>query len=155
MKDFLGGEVRRRVTNTRKQVLDIKGKLWIKAVYKSSNGRKVTILSDSVAMNLKSKINQKRAVFNALTKGIKLSVVEYGFDSSTKVDKIINWGIKYGNKDVTVKRYSVKGKYRTGVWVKGQKGIVTSEKYSSKSTSNIQQLADNQGLTNNIWNNDY
>ena len=106
---------------------------------------------------IKNNIDKKRAVFNSLTKGIKLSQVENGFSSSTKVLEVIDWGVKYGNKDVTIKRYSVKGKYRTGVWVKGKRGIVSSEKFKKVSENKIDSLVfeNNLNYDSEIWNNKF
>jgi len=148
---------KRIVKGLRKQFLKIKGKLWIKGIYIDTRGRKITKLSDSKAFILKTKIDIKRAVFNSITKGIKLCVVENGFSSSTKLLKIINWGVKYGNEQVTIKRFNRNGKYYTGVWVKGSRGIQSMEKYTTNKKDIIINNAKNNNLVydNEIWSNEY
>ena len=125
--------------------------------YPLHNGRRVIKLSDAKASILKNKIDVKRAVFNAVTKGIKLCTVENGFTSSTKLLKILNWGVKYGNDSVTVKRFARKGKYYTGVWVKGVRGMQSMEKYKITKKDVIYNNAKNNNLVydNDIWSNDY
>ena len=148
---------KRIVTGLRKQFLKVKGKLWIKAVYIDTSGRRVTKLSDAKAEILKISIDIKRAVFNSITKGIKLCVVENGFSSSTKLLKIVNWGMKYGNYKVTVKRFTRNNKYYTGVWVKGSRGIKSVEKYKKTNKNIIYDNARDSNLTydNEIWSNEY
>ena len=148
---------KRRVKGLRKQFLKVKGKLWIQGVYIDTKGRRVIKLSDAKASILKNKIDVKRAVFNAVTKGIKLCTVENGFTSSTKLLKILNWGVKYGNDSVTVKRFARKGKYYTGVWVKGVRGMQSMEKYKITKKDVIYNNAKNNNLVydNDIWSNDY
>jgi len=148
---------KRRIKGLRKQFLKVKGKLWILGVYIDTKGRRVIKLSDAKAIILKNKIDVKRAVFNAVTKGIKLCVVENGFTSSSKLLKILNWGVKYGNESVTVKRFARKGKYYTGVWVKGTRGMQSMEKYKTNKKDVIYNNAKNSNLVydNDIWSNDY
>ena len=148
---------KRIARNLRKQFLKIKGKLWVKAVYIDTRGRQITKLSDSKAEILKKNIDIKRSVFNALTKGIKLCVVENGASSNLKVLKIIDWGMQYGNKLVTVKRFNRAGKYYTGVWVKGSKGLQSMEKYKKTGKDIIYNNARDNNLTydNEIWSNEY
>lgn len=148
---------KRSVTGLRKQFLNIKGKLWIKAIYIDTKGRKVTKVSDASSTNLSRNIELRRSVFNALTKGIKLCVVENGFSSSTKVLKILNWGVKYGNNDVKVKRFSRRGKYYTGVWVKGVRGIQSQQRYKTVKKDTINSLAKENELIhdNKVWSDEY
>lgn len=148
---------RRVARNLRKQFLKVKGKLWIKAVYIDTSGRRITKLSDAKAEILIRKIDIKRAVFNSLTKGIKLCVVENGASSNLKVLKILDWGMQYGNEKVTVKRFNRGGKYYTGVWVKGSRGIKSVEKYKRNKKDIIYNNARDNNLTydNEIWSDDY
>ena len=151
---------KRTVRNLRKQFLKVKGKLWIKAVYIDTRGRQITKLSDAKAEILKKSIDIKRAVFNALTKGIKLCVVENGASSNLKVLKILDWGMQYGsnkNNLVTVKRFNRNGKYYTGVWVKGVRGIQSVEKYKKTKKDIIYDTARDNNLTydNEIWSDEY
>jgi len=148
---------KRIARNLRKQFLKIKGKLWVKAVYIDTNGRRITKLSDAGAEVLNKSIDIKRATFNALTKGIKLCVVENGASSSIKVLKIIDWGMAYGNNQVKVKRFSRRGKYYTGVWVKGSRGVQSVERYKTNKKDIIYQNARDNNLTydDKIWSNEY
>jgi len=151
---------KRIARNLRKQFLKVKGKLWIKAVYIDTRGRQLTKLSDAGANILIRNIDIKRAVFNALTKGIKLCVVENGASSNLKVLKIIDWGMQYGSNKynlVTVKRFNRGGKYYTGVWVKGSRGIKSVEKYKKTENDIIYKTARDNNLTydNDIWSDDY
>lgn len=145
---------KRSVSNLRKQFLSVKGKLWIKALYVDTDGRTIQKLSDASAEIMSSKINQRRATFNAITKGIKLCQVQNGFSSSAKVLKIIDWGVKYGNDQVTIKRFSRNGKYYTGVWVKGRKGIVHLTKSSFNKKDKIENYVNENSLSydSDVWN---
>jgi len=149
---------RRSVTGLRKQFIpNVKGKLWILAQYIDVNGRTVIKLSDSASIIFNKNIDIERAVFNSITKGIKLTVVENKFTSTTKLHKIINWGVKYGNNSVKIKRYSVRGKYRTGIWVKGQRGMVSNTKYNTGKVDKIKDIASDNNLIydNEIWSNEF
>jgi len=148
---------KRTARGLRKQFLKIKGKLWILAIYVDTKGKKITKLSDAKSDILKNKIAVKRAVFNAVTKGMKLCVVENKCSSSLKLLKIINWGVSYGNKNVTIKRFSRKGKYYTGVWVKGSRGVQSIEKYKTNKKDIIFKTAKENDLVhdNDLWSNSY
>lgn len=148
---------KRQVSGLRKQILNVKGKLWIKAQYIDTNKRIITKLSDASSDNMKRNISLERAVYNSITKGMILCTVENGTSSNLKLYKIIDWGIKYGNKDVTVKRFRRGGKYYTGVWVKGSRGIQNIEKYSYTKKNKLNQSAKENNLVydNNIWGNEY
>jgi len=148
---------KRKVTGLRKQFLKVKGKLWVKGLYIDTNGRKVYKVSDAKAEILIRQIDFRRSVFNAVTKGMKLCVIENGCTSSIKLLKVIDWGMKYGNNDVKVKRFSRRGKYYTGVWVKGSRGMQSIEKYNHVKKDKIYNIAKEDSLIydNKIWNDDF
>jgi hypothetical protein len=147
---------KRIARNLRKQFLKIKGKLWILGLYKD---KKVVIkkLSDAGSEILDNQINQKRAVYNAITKGFKLCVVENHVSSDVKLIKILDWGVQYGNQDVTTKRIRRKGKYYIATWVKGRKGIVSFQRARYSKAIKIENTANDLGLVveNDIWNDKY
>lgn len=148
---------KRIARNLRKEFLKVKGKLWILGVYIDTRGKKIIKLSDAGSEIIRKEIDIQRQTFNAITKGIKLCVVENHASSSTKLLKILDWGMSYGNKDVTVKRFIKNNKYYTGVWVKGSRGIQSVSKYSPEKQDRIYKSARKDGLTydNHVWDNDY
>jgi len=158
----------RRVAGVKKQILKVKGKLWILGVYITPGRKKKKILklSDAGSDILNKNINLKRAIFNAVTKGIKLCVVENNANSSTKLLKVIDWGIQYGSRGnnkfnpVTVRRFKRSGKYYTGVWVKGVRGMQSMEKYNYTKQDKISKTIKDIGTLssdseNNVYSNEY
>lgn len=154
---------KRIVRNVRKQFLKVKGKLWILGKYKEPNKRAIIKLSDASANIISKNIDMRRAIFNAVTKGMKLCVIENGASSSIKLVKVLNWGIQYGSRGqnkfnpVTVKRFKRGGKYYTGVWVKGSRGMQHMQKYSYTKNNRISDIAKQEGLLieNKTFSNDY
>lgn len=141
----------------RKQFIKgVKGKLYIKALYIDKNII-IEKLSNSKSTIFNFEIDIKRAVFNAVTYGIKLCVVENGATSSTKLYKILDWGVMYGNDDVKVKTYTIRNKKRVGIWVKGRRGMIKNVKYDKTSDNEIYEISNELGLTNNseIWKDDF
>lgn len=158
----------RKVVGVKKQILKVKGKLWILGLYVTPgrNKKKILKLSDAGSDILNRNIRFKNAVFNSITKGIKLCVVENGANSSTKLLKVLDWGIQYGSRGnnkfnpVTVKRFKRGNKYYSGVWVKGVRGIQSVEKYNYTNQNKVERIIDNIGTlssdtNNNIYSNEY
>jgi len=157
---------KRNVTNLRKQILKVKGKLWIKAEYISMSNKKVyKTFSDAESEVLIKEIDMKRALYNAITKGMIIINHKYGVGSDLKLLKILDWGIQYGSmksqkfNPVTVKRFKRGGKYYTGVWVKGSRGIKSVQKTKYAKKDELNKILKNEELLyvpeENVWSNEY
>lgn len=147
----------------RKQVLyGLKGKVFINAIYvtpdKELLERKVIKISNSESLIFNREIDVQRAIVQATQHGIMLAKIENNFPSGSVQLKLLDWGIKYGNDEVKIKTYTVRGKRRTGVWIKGRRGIFTSQKFSYKSDTYLRENISDEGLSregkiqNSVWN---
>ncbi|MFW6377228.1 MAG: hypothetical protein ACOCZ5_01155 [bacterium] len=129
---------RRQVTGLRKQFIpNIKGKLFL-LVEVSINGARRLILGESSPHIFNRDIEKQRAITEA-----KFNIMYLGVNRYQKSDlvaiNILNWGVKYGNNQVKVKRVSVKGRYRTMVWVKGRRGVAINKKWT-RSTNTFDEI---------------
>lgn len=128
---------RGQVSNLRKQILGIKGKLFVEFNVLVRNVPRV-IIGQSSPTVFSRDIDIKRALSSASMNAKYIGASRY-MTSDVKIINISNWGIRYSNKNVTVKRVNVKGKYRNMVWVKGRRGVVINTKFrkNNKTTDKL------------------
>lgn len=132
----------------RKQFLTgVKGNLIIYARYKEKGKNRIYKVISSSGFYTDIGNKKRQVISSAILNAFFIIQKRFGTGSSIQLVEILDYGVRYGNETVKIKRYRIRGKYRVGIWVKGQRGIVTSQKYKRvNNRENLENISIQEGF---------